>query len=284
MAEGEITISGALSAAWSILSLHWRTIWGILALNALSWTVIFAGVFAHRPELASAGIGASLATSYPLRGAVFRLSAGPESANSPAYKLGALGIQWGWMELRMFGAWALTGVFLAIILMIVTIALMAPLVGIFMSHVPPLTLAQPDDFLRGLGPDGPQVLTMVDIVLAAVFAFLAMRLFLAMPASALSGRLAVLRTWKLTHGAFWTIFVAYVVVQVPTLITWFLAIASLKGELADFTPVQTFGYAILSGILAGAASAPLNAGLQAYFYKALGPVTEPSPNGATGKP
>ena len=283
MAEGGITISGALSFAWSILSLHWRAFWGILALNALSWTVLFAGMFAHRPELVSAGFGAVLVTNYPLRGAVFRLSGGAEGGDNPD-KLGALGIQWGRMELRMFGADALTAIFQFIIWLIVAVALLAPLFGIVMSHTPPLPMVKPDDFSRALGPQGPQVLLLVQLILSAVLMFLTMRLFLAVPASALSGRLAVLRTWKLTRGSFWTIFVSYIVVQLPMLGTWFLATASINGELAAFTPVQTFGYAILSGALAGAASAPLNAGLQAYFYRALGPVPDPSPNGAIGKP
>ena len=69
MAEGEITIGGALSYAWSILSHNWRAIWGILALNALGWTVLFAGMFARHGDLVAAGMAAVTLTKYPVYGA-----------------------------------------------------------------------------------------------------------------------------------------------------------------------------------------------------------------------
>src|SRR5579862_4864533 len=98
MAEGEISISGALSFAWTLLSHNWRAIWGVLALNALSWTVLFAGLFANHPQLVLAGGLAFLITNYPVYGAIFRIASGRGEQESDA-KPGAHGLQWRGTEL-----------------------------------------------------------------------------------------------------------------------------------------------------------------------------------------
>jgi hypothetical protein len=133
-----------------------------------------------------------------------------------------------------------------------------------------------------LGPRGPQILMAEQAIVVLASAFVAVRLFLSWPASGLSGHIAVLRTWPLTRGSFWRIFVSYAVVQLPMMLTVILLGLVLGGQLAAFTPPQTFGFALLSGLLAGAASTPLNAALQAYFYRALGPAPDGGPDG-TGR-
>jgi hypothetical protein len=284
MAEGQISISGALSFAWSLLSQHWRAIWGVLALNALSWTVLFAGLFANRPELVTAGSTALLVTKYPLYGAIFRLGAGHEGGDNPDFKLGALGIQWRPMEFRIFIADLLLSILLFVVVLLVMVAMSAILVGVIMSQGGvPAQIVKDTDVMRVLGPHGREIVMLEQAVVLLVAMFVTTRLLLAWPASALGGKIAVLRTWRLTRGAFWRILVSYVVVQAPMAFTFGMAAVALNGELAAFTPAQTFGFALLSGILAGAASTPLNAGLQVYFYKALGPVPEPGPSGSTGR-
>ncbi len=123
------------------------------------------------------------------------------------------------------------------------------------------------------------LLSGVFMALGAVMIFLSVRLFLAMAASGLGGRIAVLSTWKLTRGHFWSIFVSSLGAQAPILLTSMVISASAKGQITELTPGQILGYSILSGIMAGAAATPLNAGLQAYFYKMLGPVPPKPPSG-----
>ena len=282
MAEGEISISGALSFAWSLLSHNWRAVWGVLALNALSWTVLFAGMFANRPDLMTAGSLAMLITKYPLYGAIFRLGAG-QGADNPDLKLGAQGLQWRGMELRMFAADILQSVFLVVLVLLVSVAMAAVLMGVLMSHGgPPLHITTPADLQRALGPQGMQIMALEQLALLLVVLFVGTRLLLALPASALSGRVAVLRTWRLTRGSFLRLFLAWVVVQAPVWLTFTLAGAGLNGELTSFTAAQILGYSVLSGALAGAASIPLSAGVQVYFYKALAqPGPAPGANGGT---
>jgi hypothetical protein len=270
MAEGEISISGALSFAWSLLSHHWRAIWGVLALNALSWTVLFAGMFADRSELAAMGFGALIATKYPLFGSIYRLGSGaPATADKAESAPGALGLQWRPMELRIFAADLLTSVFIYLIAFLVTLALLAPVLGVLMSHGgPPPKLNTVEDLERALGPHGLELITGIQVALWGVMAFLTVRLFLAMPASALRGRVAVLSTWKRTRGLGWRIVLSYILVQAPVWLTFTLITAGIYGDMSSLTPAQILGYSVLSGALAGAASMPLTAALQLFFYNA----------------
>jgi hypothetical protein len=279
MAEGEISISGALSFAWTLLSQNWRAIWGALALNALSWTVLFAGMFAAQPSLMLAGSAAFIITNYPLYGAIFRIAAHP-AGKDDGDKLGDHGIQWRSMELRILLADVLIFVLQLIIGLLVVFALLAPVVAMVYPHAAQLKGSPTrEDIERLLGPQASQAVQLIPIAAWAVLLFIKMRLFLALPASGLSGSMAVLRTWRLTRGSFWRIFVCYFVVQLPMMVTSVLVSAAVSGELAGLTPAQIFGYSILSGLLAGAASTPLTAGLEAYFYQRLGPVPDRKPEG-----
>ena len=285
MAESETSISGALSFAWSLLSHHWRAIWGVLALNALSWTVMFAGMFADRSEIIGVGFGAMLATTFPLCGSIYRLGAVTQGRENPELKLGALGLQWGRMELRILSATVLLFVFFAILLVLMSIALSAPLMGIVMNKGIPLEQVKtPEQLQRALGPQVTQVAAIIQLVILAVLGWVGARLMLAPAASALSGRVAVLRTWKLTKGAGWRLFVCCCLVYAPICLTVMLAAAGVNGELSSFTPAQILAYSVLSGMLAGAASTPLSAGVQVYFYKALVLAAAPKPDDGASRP
>ena len=269
MAEGEISIGGALSFAWSLLSHNWRALWGGLALNALSWTVVFAGLFGSRPDLVTAGSVAMLVTKYPLYGAVFRLGAAP-AGDAPDPKLGAMGLQWRGMELRIFLADLLVSAFSSLLFMLLLVAVAIVVGGVLLSRGgPPPLMSTPQQQLQALGPQGVDILVGAYLVVAMILLFVATRLLLAFPASALSGKVAVLRTWRLTRGAFLRIFFAWFVLQAPVMLTLTLVVSGINGDLTAFTPAQILGYSVLSGILAGAASVPLTAAVQLYFYKAL---------------
>jgi hypothetical protein len=285
MAESEISISGALSFAWSLLSQNWRAIWGVLALNALSWTVLFAGAFSGRQDLVIAGMLAMLVTKYPLYGAVFRLGVGQGAETRPDLKLGAQGLQWRGMELRMLGADFLVWVFTSILFLLMVVALSIVVTGVLASTgVSLLKVTTPQQLLQALGPQGQMVLETAQIGVFLILLFVTARLLLALPASALSGRIAVLRTWKLTRGAILRLLAAWFIVQLPVWVTLTVASAGVTGELTPFSPAQILSYSILSGVLAGAASTPLTAALQAYFYQALGPLPEPAPKPSKTEP
>jgi hypothetical protein len=208
MSDSQVSIGAALSYAWSLWRTHWRDIWGALALNALACTVLCAGVFAQNLALMGAGFLGLLATKYATYGAMFRLAYGAEHPEEPRFRLGALGLQWRGMELRMFGADLLLGLFVLILTVLLVIALIAPVFAMVISHGPPPANMTLDQLQQIIGPNGMTGVEVGMLLLRAVLVFVMTRLSLYLPATADSGRVAVLRTWKLTRGNFWRIFAA----------------------------------------------------------------------------
>jgi hypothetical protein len=135
MAERETSIGGALGFAWSLVSQNWRAIWGVLALNALAWTVLFAGLFAARPELSTAGSSALIVLKYPLYGAIYRLALPAEARDrDPDLHLGPLGLQWRPVEFRIFIADILLSILLLVVFLLAAVAMSAVVLGVVMAQ------------------------------------------------------------------------------------------------------------------------------------------------------
>ena len=278
MADSQVSLRASLAYAWDLLRTKWRDIWGALALSALASTVVYAGLFAQNNTLVVAGLPAMLLTKYAIYGAVVRLGFGAEHQDDPEFRPGVMGLQWKRMELRMFGADLLLGAFQLVIGILLAIALTAPLIGVIMSHgAPPAGITTPEQLMQQLGPNGETIMQVEQFVLWAAIALIGIRLSLSLPASAESGRVAVLSTWKLTKGVFWRLAAASIVVALPLIVILTLigaATAGPAGEMRRFSPSEAFVFALVCGSWAGAAITPLTAAVQVYFYrrlKAVGP-------------
>ena len=284
MADSQVSVGGALRFAWALLSQNWRAIWGALALNALAWTVLVAGLLAGNGDLLLGGWLGVLMTKYPLYGAVIRASDAKAKAKTQASAPAPthLGLQWRAPELRMLGADALFSIFQLIMGMLVAIALLAPVIGVFMrSGVDPAKLTTPQEVMARLGPHGPAIMQGESLAFWIILTALALRLSLALVASAESGRVVLLSTWRLTRGQFWRLAGASLMVNLPLIVA--LAVTGAVTPLGTsqaVTPGEIFSYALLTGVLAGAATTPLMAGVQLYFYRRLGPVPERAERGA----
>lgn len=271
MSDSQVTVGGALGYAWSLWRTHWREIWGVLALNALACTVLCAGVFAQNWRLMAAADAALLFTMFATYGAVYRLAFSAEHPDDPEFKLGNMGLQWRWMELKMLGAHLLLALFLVIVAVLLGIAIWALVMGVVMSQGGPMPTTQAD-LQRALGPTGGQALNLAELALQLVLMFVATRLSLYLAATADRGKVSVLRTWKLTRGQFLRIFAATIVIGLPTVLIMSLGVGvgmSLDGRPAPLAPGETFLYSLICGGWAGAAAVPMVAGVQAYFYRNL---------------
>ena len=272
MSDSQVSVGAALGYAWSLWRTHCREIWGVLALNALAWTVMCAGLFSQNWEVIAAGLLGLLVTKYATYGAVIRLAYGGEHTDDPDFRLGGLGLQWRRMELRMFGADMLLGVFLLILATLLAIAIFAPVFAMVMSRgAPPANLTWPQ-LQQMIGANGMTAVTVGELVLRMVLAFVLIRLSLYLPATAVGGRIAIFRTWQLTRGQFWRIFASTAVIALPTLLFMSIGVGaglSLDGKPTPLEPGETFLYSLICGGWAGAAAMPLAAGVQAYFYRHL---------------
>ncbi len=273
MSDGKVSVGAALSYAFSLWRTHWREIWGALALNGVACTVVCAGLFADNLNILLAGGVGTLLTTYSVYGAVVRLAFAADHPDDPDFRLGALGLQWRRMELRLFGAHILLIIFLVVLGLLLAIVLAAPLMAMMMTRGGPLpTTFTQADLLRLIGPNGAAALEAGVTLMQMILLFVVIRLSLYLPASAESGRIAVLRTWKLTRGRFWQIFAATLVLTLPTMLIMSLGSGtalSMDGQPARLAPGETFLYSLICGGWAGAAATPLTAAVQAYFYRNL---------------
>jgi hypothetical protein len=269
MADGQVSVGGALGYAWTLLSQNWRAIWGALALHALAWTVLTAGLLSGNLDLVLAAVVAMRFTKYPVYGSISRAA---EGSAGEAASPGHLGIEWRAAESRMVAADLLFWVFILIMAMLVSIALSAPLVGVIMNSGGNIAaIDSADALLRQLGPYGRRIMQFESLLFWMIMLSIGFRLSLSLIASARSGRVAVLSTWRLTRGQFWRLVGATVLVSIPVLLAVIVAAGGAAEASGAVTPGEIFIYAILTGVLAGAATTPMLAGVQLYFYRRLGP-------------
>ncbi|MEI9964800.1 MAG: hypothetical protein WDM92_08870 [Caulobacteraceae bacterium] len=270
-----VSVGASLAYAWSLLSGHWRGVWGVLALSSLDATVYLAGMFAQNPMLIGIGAAALCITALMTNGAFFRLAFADRHGDDAGYKPGPVGMQWGRMEWRMLGAALLLAVFFVILVVLVAIALAAPLIGAIMSKgVSPVTIQNPEQLAALIGPKGAAVLAGAQILLDLVVIFLGVRLALYMAATADSGRIMVLSTWRITRGHFWPILGSMLIVSLPAAMLVVLAQASAGGAAATpdpLAPAAAFLWGLVGGVAYGAFAIPLTSGVIAYYYRNLAP-------------
>lgn len=271
MSDDKVTIGGAISYAWALWLQNWRAIWGVLAFYALATTVLYAGQLANDPNLMLAGAAAALVADFMTNGAVFRVAFAKEAGDRPDFKLGVLGVQWRAMEWRMLGASALTLVFFVLIGALAVVAVCAVIVGVWMARdVPIATLTDQARVLAAIGPVGRTAIDVVSLVVCAVILFFAVRLSLAVVASAVTGKVQVLRSWPLTRGHFLALFMTRLALWLPAFILGSL----LVGGLGDVTktppaPAAAFAVALTMGVVSAGVLAPLMSGALAYFFRSL---------------
>jgi hypothetical protein len=273
MAASQVSVGGAIRYAWSLLSSSWRSIWGVLALNALAATVSAAGVFAENTTLSAAAFPAMLMTMLMLNGALFRLAFADRHPGADGFHVGHHGLQWGRPEWRLLGASLLVSVFLALILLIGVIAIGAVMAGLVWAGV--VAMPAPDQVVSSVyGPGGradPAILAPL-ILLLALAAYLTARLALALPASVDQQGVRVLRTWRLTRGHVWPIIASVLFVALPVIIlTGYVArnLVHPDGLQSDAGPTAILIASLTQGLARGLFLTPMIAGITAYFYRAL---------------
>lgn len=274
MSDSQVSVGGALSYAWTLWRGHWREIWGVLALNGLAWTVFCAGLFAGNPSLLLGGGLAQMLISLAVYGAVVRLACGADHPDDPDFRLGGLGLQWRRMELRLLGAQLLIYLFAAIFLTLLMLVLAAGMMAVMMTRQGPLPAMMTQQQLQAmLGPQGMEALQISMGVAQLIMILVLVRLSLSLATTADTGRISVLRTWKVVRGRYWQILAATILIVLPTWLIMSLAGAQGDSQAAALPPGEMFAYSLICGGWAGAAATPLMAAVQTYFYRKLTPLS-----------
>lgn len=162
-----------------------------------------------------------------------------------------LGLRWGWRETRFLGATILIGVAMMVTALVVGVAVL--LVFRVIGMVLGVVLGAPAD------PAAPQsaLLTVaagLPVVVAEIY--VALRLVLALPATALDGSDGLRRAWRLARGNVPRIFAALLLVVLPFYLGAFLVEFLLaRTGLFLVAPFTGTLVAVLIGFLLSAAGA-----------------------------
>jgi len=232
-----LRLGEALAVAFGRLPRIWAGAWGAILIGAGAWAAAglapgWAGAVA-----AVAGLIASLV----LVGAATRIAVTEDIEAARRLGLGPAGLQFGLPELRLLGAALLCAVFMAMILSVVALLLLA-VYG--MAGLDAEAIKHRD--WAGVGPVWKLALLAV-MTLAALYAVLVMavRLSLFAPATLGRGHMVSLNSMGIAQGNFWPLLGGLVVVGLPGLVVLVLN-----------------GAGVISGLIAGLVWAAVLAAVQ----------------------
>lgn len=240
-----LRLGETLSAAGSALPRLWREAWGAILLAAVIWSIRpFAAGLVWAPF--------ALVATLALVGALGRIAITDELTQARGLGLGPAGLQFGRPELRLLGAGLLCAVFMAMILSVVALVLLA----VFgMAELNAQAIA-----LRQWGAVGPVwklgLLALVTAVaLFAVVAF-SVRLSLFAPATIARGQMVSLQSMTLARGAFWPLLLGLIATAAPKIglvLLWGAGLLSGTAGWVVFAVVLTGLQAPLTMAFVGAA-------------------------------
>lgn len=212
--DRQLRLGEALPAAVASLARAWGGAWGAILLAVLVWSA--------RPFLPE-GFGwpwalAALLTIMMLAGAVSRIGISETVREAKGRGLGPFGLQLGLTELRLLGAFLLCGVFLAMILSVVALVLLA-VFGVAGLDAEAIRLRD----WAAVGPAWKLILLAL-VTLGALYAVvvLVVRLSLFAPATVGRGHMVSLNSMGVAQGAFRPLFAGLVVVGAPTIALFLL--------------------------------------------------------------
>ena len=243
-----LRLGETLRATVHALPRLWRGGWGAILAAAVVWGIqpLAAGV----ASLIWVPFG--LVATLVLAGALGRIAITEDLPQAQRLGLGQAGFQFGRPELRLLGAGLLCAVFLAMILSVVALALLA-LFGMAELNAQAIELRQ----WSAVGPVWK--LALLALVTAfALFAVLAfsVRLSLFAPATIRRGQMVSLQSMSIARGAFWPLMVGLIVTSAPKIalvLLWGVGLLSGTGGWVVFAVVLTGLQAPLTMAFVGAA-------------------------------
>lgn len=202
-----LRLGQALSAAFAGLPRAWRGAWGAILVGILVWSSAWLAPGAARVIWAPFGLMATLA----LIGGLTRIAISDDRQAAKRLGLGPAGLQFRLPEFRLLGAALLCAVFMAMILSVVALLLLA----VFgMAGLDAEAINQ-----RNWAAVGPvwKLALLALVTLLALYGLLVMvvRLSLFAPATLGRGHMVSLNSMGVAQGSFWPLLGGLVVVGLP---------------------------------------------------------------------
>lgn len=247
-----LRLGQALSAAFAGLPRAWREAWGAILVAAGVWTAAYLAVGAGGLIWAPFGLVATLM----LIGALTRIAVSDDREAAKRQGLGPAGLQFGLPELRLLGAALLCAVFMAMILSVVALLLLAVfgMAGLDAEAINQRNWA-------AVGPVWKLVLLAV-VTLLALYGVMVMvvRLSLFAPATLGRGHMVSLNSMGVAQGSFWPLLAGLIVVGLPKVVLLVLAGGGFVSGVV--------GWIVCSVVLCGL-EAPLTTGFLGAAYRQL---------------
>ncbi|WP_299175962.1 hypothetical protein [uncultured Brevundimonas sp.] len=216
-----LRLGQALSAAFAGLPRAWRGAWGAI----LACAVVWGGADLAPPGSGLVAAAVGLIAGLVLVGAVTRVAVTGDLETARRLGLGPAGLQFGLPELQLLGAALLCAVFMAMILSVVALLLLA----VFgMAGLDAEAINQ-----RNWAAVGP-VWKLVLLAVVTAFAFygilvMIVRLSLFAPATLGRGHMVSLNSMGIAQGSFWPLLGGLAVVGLPGLALAALTVAGPLG-------------------------------------------------------
>ena len=247
-----LRLGETLTAAGRTLPRIWRGAWGAILLAAVAWSAQPLAVDAAGLIWAMLALAATLA----LAGALGRIAITDDLTQARRLGLGPVGLQFGRPELLLLGAGLLCAVFMAMILSVVALALLA-VFGMAELNAQAIELRQ----WSAVGPAWKLILLAV-VTAFALFAVVAfsVRLSLFAPATLGRGHLVSLHSMAIARGAFWPLLIGLTLTAAPKIALVLLCGAGLLSG--------TVGWVISAIVLTGL-QAPLTMAFVGGAYRRM---------------
>ncbi|MFN7128353.1 MAG: hypothetical protein ACK4OJ_04750 [Brevundimonas sp.] len=247
-----LRLGQALSAAFAGIPRAWKGAWGAILVGILVWSSAYVAPGAVGMIWAPFALVATLV----LIGALTRIAVGDDVQAAKRLGLGPAGFQFGLPELRLLGAALLCAVFMAMILSVVALLLLAVfgMAGLDAEAINQRNWA-------AVGPMWKLALLAV-VTLLAFYGVLVMvvRLSLFAPATLGRGHMVSLNSMGIAQGSFWPLLGGLVVVGLPKVALLVLTGGGLLSGL--------FGWIVWAVVLCGLET-PLTTGLLGAAYRQL---------------
>jgi hypothetical protein len=249
-----LRLGETLRATVHALPRLWRGAWGAILAAAVVWGIQPLAAGAASLIWAPFGLVATLV----LAGALGRIAITEDLPQARRLGLGPAGLQFARPELRLLGAGLLCAVFLAMILSVVALVLLA-LFGMAELNAQAIELRQ----WSAVGPVWKLALLAL-VTVFALFAVLAftVRLSLFAPATVGRGHMVSLQSMSIARGAFWPLLVGLIVMAAPKIGLVLLWGAGLLSGTA--------GWIVFAVVLTGL-QAPLTMAFVGAAYRRLEP-------------
>lgn len=221
-----LNLRQAVVRAYGGLPRAWAGAWGAMVVAGAVW------LFAPMAPAGAASWGAALLTAAAtlvLAGALARIAVSDGLADARELGLGVGGLQFGRPELRLAGGLALCAVFLAMILSVLALVLLA-LFGVAELSVEAIRARD----WAAVGPAWKlMLLGGLSVVLLVVFLLLTVRLSLFAPATLGRGHMVSLNSMGVAEGSSWKLLAGLILTAAPKLVLLgLIGTGLLAGEAA----------------------------------------------------